>query len=140
MQRRNRRRLACSAHPDLMRFQSLWDNLAWDAMSGDETDYVQGKVHHVVTKLPWRSQEAEIWARKFDFVDLMTRHYDSGSRKRGAQPLQRFRGSSRVDQFSDAPRGLPENFYDKEWLAQADRAKIKPKPPVDLTHTETLLR
>lgn len=50
---------------------------------------------------------------------------------------------NRVDEKARAVPGLPQNFYDEDWLKTLDqkkKKKLKMAPPVDLEHTGHIMR
>ncbi|GBE90232.1 hypothetical protein SCP_1900810 [Sparassis crispa] len=140
---RTRRFEAIGQHIDVIRYKDLWNTIPPGAMSGDESDHRSGKLRYVVTKLPWRSAEAERWLCTFDLLHLKTRFHDNGKPKRGAFPHHRIRGSSRIERNDDPVSGLPRNFYDATWLSDQSEDHIRAldiQPSVDLTLSQDCLR
>ncbi|KAI0755736.1 hypothetical protein C8Q74DRAFT_1373487 [Fomes fomentarius] len=139
---RNRRAEACRLHPDLARFKTLWDQLSWEACSGDESGAEgRGTSYHTATKLDWRASEVDNWVIPFDTIHLLGRYKGDGKPKRGNFPHERRHGSSRVDRHNEPVRGLPLNFYSEDFLERIgpqNRKALSIQPPVDLSHTRTI--
>jgi hypothetical protein len=109
--------------------------MSFEAMSGDETDHVSGKLRYAITTLPWRSRHIRDWLTTFDHIYLSTRFTINDRAKKGAFPHPRV-SSRRVERCWKAPRGLPLNFYDQKWLdslGDIERDELDIQPPVDLT-------
>ncbi|KII83527.1 hypothetical protein PLICRDRAFT_180304 [Plicaturopsis crispa FD-325 SS-3] len=140
---RSRRAEASTVHPDVHQFEDLWKIIPHDAMSGDETDkgVHSGRARYVITTLDWRSQAALTWLRAFDKLHLSTRF--RGSKAKAGNFPHYWVPSRRAEQDCVAPRGLPQNFYDEIWLSRLDddeRRRLKMRPAVDLTLSESVLR
>lgn len=78
-----------------------------------------------------------------DKLHLSIRFPDGKHPTTGSFPLQRFIPPFPIiDNEAPVPIGLPENFYNPEWLArQPDFMQItlKIKPPMDLTFDDQIL-
>jgi hypothetical protein len=141
---RTRRKEACYLHPDLERFLPLWDSLDAEAMSSDEASHDRGDNRYVISKLPWRSNDATKLLRTLDHIHLSTHFSANGKRaKRGSFPHRRFT-SRRVEYDATPVAGLPVNFYDKDWvednLDKRERRSLGFRPAIDLTLTASLIR
>ncbi|KAJ3532395.1 hypothetical protein NMY22_g7762 [Coprinellus aureogranulatus] len=102
----------------------------WRCCSGDETD---GDGEHAITDLPWRSEEVRKLFRIVDLAGLARRFPDGVNPSTGEFPRVRYdpaanraRKHRKEDPYrSEAPPGLPENFYDKKWLKERDPLEKK---------------
>ncbi|KAH9934428.1 hypothetical protein B0H21DRAFT_699382, partial [Amylocystis lapponica] len=140
---RSRRAGVVERHPDLARFKKLWESLPFEAMSGDESDRSGNSPRYVVTRLPWRSAEAEAWLRVHDLYHLSLKFRDNGKAKPGRFPHHRIRGSRRSEPNNEVVKKLPRNFYDQDFLSGLDddqRAALDVQPEVDLKHTQAIIR
>jgi hypothetical protein len=138
-----RRRVdACIIHQDLKKFQPLLESLTLEAMSGDETDHVQGQVRYALTRLPWRSTAIKTWLKTLDLIHISSRFSSTGRAKRGAFPHRRI-PSNRIEYDATPVRGLPRNFYDPIWFRALDkheRSSLRVGDKVDLTLTPAVLK
>ena len=112
-------------------------------MSGDEMDTVHGRV--IPTRLSWRSREVDEWFQHLDALYMSTRYNAEGRPKRGAFPTYRQRRNVRPrDEVHGAPvPGLPENFYDSDWLAslaEEDRIDLDVQPAISLEISDRLMQ
>ncbi|KAI0074531.1 hypothetical protein K474DRAFT_1665255 [Panus rudis PR-1116 ss-1] len=138
-----RRVKACLAHPDLLKYHKLMEELSFHVVSGDETDIVDGQERVVATRLPWRSAEYEDFLVILDKVYMSTR-FNGKAIKRGRLPDWRIRGSTRIErEFCEPVVGLPSNFYDGKWLSQLndiEKEALNLKEPVPLTVTVAVMK
>ncbi|KAH9921094.1 hypothetical protein B0H21DRAFT_701777, partial [Amylocystis lapponica] len=133
------RRAAASKLSGLRHFHDLWKTIPYTAMSGDESQPETGR--YVVTRLPWRSVQAEEWLMVFDWMHLSTRFNANRKPNSGRFPHRRSRGSQRIESECNPVPGLPKNFYDQAWLnglPEDDQIELRMQPEVDLTHSEAV--
>jgi hypothetical protein len=144
-QRHERRGDACNIHPHLRRFKKLWKTkLTWQAVSGDESDHANGQKILLITDLSWRSKDPKVitFFRTFDHIHLSDRFNSTGRAGRGQFPHPRV-PSRRKERHSNPVPGLPENFYDADFLDDLDhfeRKALKIQPAIDLTFTPEVQR
>lgn len=114
-------------------------------MSGDETDYGwQGpenrKPRHVVV-IDWRNPEVLLFFRILDALYTSTRFENDDKVDSGRFPNTRVRSNAVVK--AKVVRGLPQNFYNPEWLKLLTTSEIddlEMQPSVELNfELETLL-
>jgi hypothetical protein len=138
-----KRRIEASIiHRDLKKFRPLLRSMPLEAMSGDETDHVQGQVRYAVTRLPWRSTNIRNWLKTLDLVHLSSRFSTTGRAKRGAFPHRRTL-SNRMEQDAAPVPGLPRNFYNPIWLGTLDKHELRAldvQDEVDLTLSPAVLK
>ena len=115
-------------------------------MSEDEPDWrsTSGKVptNYFVVRPAWRSAEVTSWLQVIDNVYLARRFTNDGRTTPGNWIRNRTR-SGRVDNVAAPIKGLPINFYDKEWLKSLPPKKkrgLRVSEAVDLSHTEEMMR
>lgn len=138
--------MACLNHKNdegMAQLASLWETMPVDAMSGDETDHRTGEVRYIVVKYEWRSSELDDWLKTFDFLHLSTRFTPEGRARRGKFPRPRIRNTARPARLGNPVSGLPENFYDSQWLAgleSYEREELDIQPPIDLSFTPYITR
>ena len=115
-------------------------------MSEDEPDWrsASGKIPYgyFVVCPAWRSGEVTSWLQVIDNVYLAQRFTTDGRVTPGNWVRNRIR-STRVDRAAVPIKGLPANFYDKEWLRSLPPRKRRALgviEAVDLTHTKEILR
>lgn len=134
--------------PCVSPFKAYVDRLAdEDGMSGDETDRcgrqpIRGQRKFLVVRPHWRSQEVTKWLRVIDNLYTVYRFSSNGRASRGNWVRQRI-DSGRVDQDRLPVTGLPENFYDEEWLqglSQEETYRLGIQPNIDLKHSTEALR
>lgn len=143
----DRRRIVCRAHKDMERFEKYIDTLdRGGGMSEDEPDWrsAPGKVptNYFVVRPAWRSAGVTSWLQVIDNVYLARRFTTDGRVTAGNWIRNRIR-SGRVDQTAAPIKGLPVNFYDKEWLRLLPAKKkrgLRATEAVDLSHTEEMIR
>jgi hypothetical protein len=116
-------------------------------MSGDETDRrgkqpIRGQRKFLVVRPHWRSHEVTKWLRVIDNIYTVRRFSSNGRASRGNWVRQRI-DSGRVDRNRFPVVGLPENFYDKEWLrclSQEEIDHLEVQPRISLEHSARVLR
>ena len=115
-------------------------------MSEDEPDWrsASGKVPHTyfVVRPAWRSEDVVPWLQVIDNVYLARRFKADGRVTAGNWIRNRVR-SGKVDQTAVPIKGLPVNFYDKEWLTSLPpkkRRALNVGEASDLTHTKEMIR
>lgn len=131
------------------RFKKYIDILAeGGGMSDDEPDPRSTTAragesrNYFVIRPVWRSREVTSWLRVMDQVYLYHRFAADGRATRGKWARNRLQ-SNKVDRAGQATKGLPANFYDKDWLASLSsksRRRLDIKEAIDLTHTEQMMR
>lgn len=97
-------------HPSLHRHGEIVARITADGMSSDEEDTsTPGGRQFLIIEKPWRAPQVTQFLRT---LDLISRAY---KREKRGQPMRyRIEGPQRSE--SDAVPGLPENFYEDEWL------------------------
>ncbi|KAF9780925.1 hypothetical protein BJ322DRAFT_1011680, partial [Thelephora terrestris] len=127
-----RRKQACLNHPDLEKYAQVLANAGLFLMSGDEScgDGCS------ILKMSWRSQEVRLFLRDLDVVHLSSRYFN-GKPQPGQWPNYRVEGA-RKDHLTRAPVGLPQNFYDPQWMREIGEdgqriLKMKPAMPLVVT-------
>ena len=141
------RRVVCESHKDMERFTKHIDILdRGGGMSEDEPDWRSAVGNaprdYFVVRPVWRSQEVTNWLRVMDHVYLARRFTSDGRVTRGSWIRNR-KPSSKVDHTAAPVKGLPINFYDKEWLGSLpprEQRRLKMGKAVDLTHTKEMIR
>ena len=131
----------------MARFEKYVDALGrGGGMSEDEPDWrsASGKVptNYFVVRPAWRSAEVISWLQVIDNVYLARRFMTDGRTTPGNWIRNRVR-SGKVDQTAAPIKGLPVNFYDKEWLKSLPPRKrrgLRVSEAVDLSHTEEMIR
>lgn len=122
----------------------LKDQVPWQALSGDEGN--KDDMIMPITKLPWRAAQIRNWAQFLDDYALAERFHNGKQRTLGRLPILRYdpelEDPPRVlneRHYTQAPKGLPENFYDAAFL-QDHRGDLEVAPMVDLSIPDILLR
>ena len=141
------RRAVCESNKDMTKFKKYIEILHHGGgMSEDEPDWrsTSGKVpsHYFVIRPVWRSGAVTDWLRVMDHVYLARRFNPDGRVTRGRWTRNR-KPSNKVDLAATPIKGLPINFYDEEWLKSLnpkERRSLKMQDPLDLTHTEEVMR
>ena len=147
LQLTDRRRTVCRTHKAMERFEKYIDILGQGGgMSEDEPDWrsASGKVptNYFVIRPAWRSEEVTSWLKVIDNVYLARRFTTDGRVTPGNWIRNRLR-SGKVDQTATPIKGLPVNFYDKEWLRSLPPRKkrgLRVSGVVDLSHSEEMIR
>ena len=116
-----------SLHSELLANRKWNDRLGIDGHSGDETDHRSAnEMRYAIVKLPWRSEALTEFLRALDALHLSGHFTRAGRPVKGALPRVRVPNKRRVDNHAKPVVGLPENFYDKTWLAaQGEAAEVK---------------
>jgi hypothetical protein len=115
----HRRRNAAKAFEPLTKHLDILDALGEDGMSTDESEIeplaVGSRTSYKVTKPEWRHPDLHHWLSIFDGVHevIRARNYDRD--KRGARAHVRDL-SRKVHRKTCAPRHLPINAYDPNWI------------------------
>lgn len=149
-QRYQRRVLVCQAYGHdgaMARFSKVWDDTNLWACSGDEID--PSTDEHVITTLKWRNPALRERMETLDRLHLTVRFPDGKNASAGNfvatrfDPLLRDNPEMKPERYNaKPPKGLPENFYNIEWLAgltSAERHKLKMQPPLDFTFSNEIL-
>jgi hypothetical protein len=113
-----------------------------EAMSGDETDHEADEPRYAITQLPWRNPVVRPWFRTFDHLHLSTRFGTDDRALPGQFPHPRIE-SRRVEGHARAVRGLPVNFYNRDWLESLDtfeRTTLNVQPGIDLSFSPQIQR
>ena len=137
----------CKSNKDLARFEEYIDILDHGGgMSEDEPDWrsTSGKIpnDYFVIRPAWRSGAVTDWLRVMDHVSLARRFTPDGRVTRGKWMRNR-KPSNKMDPTATPIKGLPINFYDKEWLKSLPPKKkrsLKMKEAIDLTHTKEIMQ
>jgi len=116
-------------------------------MSGDESEHSeekQSREHRkfIVIRPAWRSPEVIPWLKVIDDAHLDSRFSESGRATRGNWVRHRVRSSTRVDEMCSPVVGLPENFYDEQWLGQLSPTELEAlemQEEVNLQHDPSLV-
>lgn len=112
-----------------------------DAMSGDETDYMDGKPYLINTKCHWRSKEGDDLFDICDALYMSTRFRSDERPTNGRFPDPRT-ASTRPD-ARPAPAGLPSNLYDAQYLfglTDEEKRKLDMRPDFSFLIPVELLR
>jgi hypothetical protein len=140
-------------YPETAEFYRILRHLLdWKACSGDEEDKeicpITGKNRHIMTTLGWLSEEANMWMRKLDGIDLCRRFPDGNRSISGNFPDPRYDprdfpdGQVRSERFNNGViKGLPRNFYDDAWfklLGDYDREELAFTDSLDLMYPQEL--
>ena len=131
----------------MARFEKYIDALGrGGGMSEDEPDWrsASGRVpmNYFVIRPAWRSAEVTSWLQVIDNVYLSHRFMTDGRTTPGNWIRNRVR-SGKVDQTAAPIKGLPVNFYDKEWLQSLppqSKRGLRVGEAADLSHTEEMIR
>ena len=115
-------------------------------ISEDEPDWrsATGKIpsNYFVVRPVWRSEEVSSWLQVIDNVYLARRFSADGRVTPGNWVRNRVR-CGKIDQMAAPIKGLPVNFYDKEWLTSLPpkkRRALRIGETSDLTHTSEMIR
>ncbi|KAJ3539644.1 hypothetical protein NMY22_g4643 [Coprinellus aureogranulatus] len=130
-------------------YDIMANRLTWRACSGDEEDdeicQITGKNRHIITTLKWLSEEARDWMRQLDWIDLCRRFPDGQRSTSGNFPDPRYdprdlpEREACPERFNNGViKGLPENFYDEDWLVGVDRDALNMQGSIDLTYPPEL--
>ena len=117
-------------------------------MSGDESDNnhqpgrYQGQVNYFRVRPVWRARRISSWLDVIDKVYVAFR-FQENNRATPGNWIRKRHPTNRVDEKAKAVFGLPQNFYDKDWLKTLTRKqcrKLQMEPPLDLAHTPSVIR
>ncbi|KAJ3924656.1 MAG: hypothetical protein NXY57DRAFT_1044750 [Lentinula lateritia] len=114
-----------------------------EVMSGDDTEDKKANKYRI-TKVPWRSRELAQFLAYLSALHIASRFMRGKKYAKGAFPVARYQ-SAWPDSIFDAdfaPPGLPENWYDFQWLTAHPECKaaLNIQPPVCLTLPKDLAR
>ncbi|KAJ3964668.1 hypothetical protein EV361DRAFT_39670 [Lentinula raphanica] len=104
-----------------------------ECLSGDESGPESSDQTFYKTTVPWRSQELADFLNLLRAYHLSTRHIRQGRYDRGRFPHVRL-PSKRPDTVIDttrAPRKLPINWYDPEFLRDQDKEQLEALAPTE---------
>lgn len=116
-------------------------------MSGDESDNrragkYKGQAKYFRIWPVWRAPAISSWLDIIDKVYVAYRFQQNHRATPGNWIRKRY-NTNRVDEKARAIQGLPENFYDNNWLRtlkRKEKKKLKMKPPFNLKHTGHITR
>lgn len=117
-------------------------------MSGDESDNNHqpgrywGQVNYFRIRPAWRAPCVSSWLDVIDKVYVAFR-FQENNRATPGNWIRKRHTTNRVDEKVKVVSGLPENFYDKDWLktlTRSQRRKLQTEAPLDLTHTPHVMR
>ena len=117
--------------------------LGIDSISSDESDHENGVPMFHITIVPWRNPALTPWLRALDAIHRMARFGPIMHNTRGSPPRERFDSGLVSRNNRRAPRGLPINAYDPEWLARLPswhRQDLGAIPPYPFEHSAAVLR
>ncbi|KAL0957382.1 hypothetical protein HGRIS_001184 [Hohenbuehelia grisea] len=126
--------------PSMAQLLPVMESLPWTAMSGDDADHRKDDLRYIKAHPTWRSKMHNVtqFFETLDALHLSTRFADDGRPLPGQFPHRR-KKSSREELFGSVPHGLPENFYDAQWLEKSGRREeLGIKPPVDLNFSPAI--
>lgn len=139
------RREGCYRFTQLDHFQPFVELLGVNGMSEDESDHENGtrtgtRAYHVKA-LFWRAKTREFQAflEILDMLYMSTKFKVDGTPKAGNWPRVRVRDGKDPQYKATAVAGLPENFYDADYLARLRQndprtlVKLNIQPAIDLT-------
>lgn len=104
-----RRYKAAASRNELSRATQVLKGAGMGVVSADEAD--QDASRTLILRLHWRSAEATQFLRDLDRVHIANKYRATGRPGPGRWPTPRVSSSRRVDETSEAPVGLPRNFY-----------------------------
>ncbi|KAH9051246.1 hypothetical protein EDB87DRAFT_1572155 [Lactarius vividus] len=110
-------------------------------LSDDESDHEQGthrgQSRYSIVNEAWRSKELVVWLRTIDLLACGEKWGGRNVARQGNNRRIRLHSTHSKDGVAIA--GLPENFYDVEWLnslKRYQRDKLDVQPPMDLAFSE----
>lgn len=119
-------------------FDLFTHDLAYDACSGDEAD---GNDYYFTT-LEWRAEPVREFMDTLDNLHLAKRLKGGPFGDTGNFPVNHKKPAETIfDKRTAAPKGLPRNFYDADWLQLLEEhevAALEMKDDLDLTIPEGL--
>ena len=140
--------MACEYEEDLADCLPYVKKLAEeDGMSGDESDNRRsrtytGQAKYFRIRPIWRSPIISTWLDVIDKVYVAYR-FQSNHRATPGNWIRKRCNTDRVDKKARAVKGLPRNFYDRDWLktlSDKQRKGLKMAPPIYLEHTGHIMR
>lgn len=116
-------------------------------MSGDESDnrragQYKGHANYFRIRPVWRARAVSSWLDIIDKVYVAYR-FQKNHRATPGNWIRKRNDTNRVDEKARVAPGLPENFYDKDWLnglTRRQRRLLRMMPPIDLKHTSHITR
>ncbi|KAI0314396.1 hypothetical protein OF83DRAFT_1174769 [Amylostereum chailletii] len=130
----------CETFPGLHTFVPAMEAMGEEGHSGDESDHAGGNRQFAIVNQDWRAAQLRTWVRVLDLLHISLRFKEDGSASRGSWP--RIRKPSIRSTKGVAVTGLPENFYNAEWLAKLTerwRAVLDVQPAISLDIPHALL-
>ncbi|KAI5981764.1 hypothetical protein EDD15DRAFT_2199209 [Pisolithus albus] len=94
---------------------SFVESLGQDGMSSDESDHEghRGEATYHILDKDWRSKQVTAWLRMLDSLHLRLRYNGKWRATAGAWP--HFRTTSLHDSKGAPVKGLPVDFYSRNW-------------------------
>jgi hypothetical protein len=133
--------MGAQAHPSAQQFAPYVKALGGGGMSEDECILHDGRPIYSIKDPFWRSAAVREMLHTLDVCNLST-HFDvKGNALSGQFPRLRVRG--KVDMEASPVTGLPENFYNPDWLARQDeftRTKLDVRPAREIQLPNDLLQ
>lgn len=143
------RKVACDWEPDLANFAPYVQKLCDEGgVSGDESDNnhqpgrYRGQVNYFRIRPVWRAPCVSSWLDVIDKVYVAFR-FQENNRATPGNWIRKRHTTNRVDEKARVVSGLPENFYDRDWLktlTRKQRRRLRTEPPLDLAHTPHVMR
>lgn len=139
---------ACAYDEDLSTCLPYIKKLAEEGgMSGDESDNrragkYKGQAKYFRVRPIWRAPAISSWLDLIDKVYVAYRFQQNHRATPGNWIRKRY-DTNRVDANAQAVPGLPQNFYDKDWLKTLNRKqekRLNMAPPVNLKHSRHIKR
>ncbi|KAI6145056.1 hypothetical protein BKA82DRAFT_3969785, partial [Pisolithus tinctorius] len=94
---------------------AIVESLGQDGMSSDESDHEghRGEATYYILEKDWRSKQVTAWLRMLDSLHLRLRYNGKWQTTAGAWP--HFRTASLNDSKGPPVKGLPIDFYSRNW-------------------------
>lgn len=117
-------------------------------MSGDESDnnhqpgQYRGQANYFRIRPAWRATCVSTWLDVIDKIYVASR-FQENNRATPGNWVRKRHPTNRTNEKAKAVPGLPENFYDADWLrslTQRQRDKLRMKPALVLAHTPHVMR
>ncbi|KAI5981462.1 hypothetical protein EDD15DRAFT_2183169, partial [Pisolithus albus] len=112
----NRHLQTALEYPDIKdRAVAIVESLGQDGMSSDESDHEghRGEATYHILDKDWRSKQVTAWLRMLDSLHLRLRYNGKWQATAGAWP--HFRTTSLHDSKGAPVKGLPVDFYSRNW-------------------------
>ena len=127
-----------------MKFVPILEELHFKGTSDDEKVEVKGQKFYLINALHWRSKEFTEFLHVFDRIYISNK-IDGTINSTGNYPRLRVeRQEPKVSSLKLKPvPGLPRNCYDEKFLKglfPAQLKKLNVQPPMDLTHSDAVMR